>query len=104
MGVNSAFYGEEVAACVILILAPNAEWDESKARERLLKSLAKFKVPAYFIVYEPFPMFASGKIDGMGLVREVCGCPHFEEEGTSAEAQAAWIMADSWHRKAVHAS
>ena len=46
----------------------------------------------------------SGKIDGMGLVREVCGCPHFEEEGTSAEAQAAWIMADSWRRKAVHAS
>ena len=68
MGVNSAFYGEEVAACVIL--APNAEWDESKARERLLKSLAKFKVPAYFIVYESFPMLASGKIDGIALKKD----------------------------------
>ena len=46
----------------------------------------------------------SGKIDGMGLVREVCGCPHFEEEGTSAEAQAAWIMADSWRKKVVQTS
>ena len=41
----------------------------------------------------------SGKVDGIGLVREVCGCPHFTEEGTSAEAQAAWIMADSWRKK-----
>lgn len=41
----------------------------------------------------------SERIDSIGLVREVCGCPHFEEEGTSAEAQAAWIMADSWRKK-----
>ncbi|MBQ8073222.1 MAG: glycoside hydrolase family 88 protein [Clostridia bacterium] len=39
------------------------------------------------------------KIDGMGLVREVCGCPHFTDEGTSAEAQAATIMADSWRKQ-----
>lgn len=35
-------------------------------------------------------------IDGMGLVRGVCGCPDFVSEGTSAEAQAAFIMADAW--------
>lgn len=35
-------------------------------------------------------------IDGMGLVRGVCGCPDFLSEGTSAEAQAAFIMADAW--------
>ncbi len=39
------------------------------------------------------------KIDEMGLVREVCGCPHFTDEGTSAEAQAAYVMADSWRKK-----
>ena len=39
------------------------------------------------------------KIDGMGLVREGCGCPHFTDEGTSAEAQAATIMADSWRKQ-----
>ena len=39
------------------------------------------------------------KTDGNGLVREVCGCPDFVSEGTSAEAQAALVMADAWHRK-----
>ena len=40
-----------------------------------------------------------GKTDEMGLVREVCGCPDFVSEGTSAEAQAALVMADAWRRK-----
>ncbi len=39
------------------------------------------------------------KTDGMGLVREVCGCPDFVSEGTSAEAQAALVMADAWRRR-----
>ena len=42
---------------------------------------------------------ALGRIDGTGLVRGVCGCPDFLAEGTSAEAQAAFLMADAWHRK-----
>ena len=41
----------------------------------------------------------AGKTDSMGLVREVCGCPDFISEGTSAEAQAAFIMADAWREK-----
>lgn len=40
-----------------------------------------------------------GKIDEFGIVREVCGCPHFVSEGTAAEAQAAFIMADAWRKK-----
>ena len=36
------------------------------------------------------------KIDQYGIVREVCGCPDFVEQGTSAEAQAAYIMAYAW--------
>ncbi len=39
------------------------------------------------------------RIDGMGLIRGVCGCPDFISEGTSAEAQAAFIMADAWRRR-----
>ena len=42
---------------------------------------------------------ASGKIDELGLVRGVCGCPDFVSEGTSAEAQAAFLMADAWRNK-----
>ncbi len=42
---------------------------------------------------------ACGKMDEMGLIRGVCGCPDFLSEGTSAEAQAAFIMADAWYGK-----
>ena len=41
----------------------------------------------------------ASKVDGIGLVREVCGCPDFSREGTSAEAQAAFVMADTWREK-----
>ncbi len=43
----------------------------------------------------------SGKMDGIGLIREVCGCPDFIREGTSAEAQAAFVMADAWREKLI---
>ena len=35
-------------------------------------------------------------IDNHGLLHQVCGCPDFVREGTSAEAQAAYIMAYAW--------
>ena len=38
----------------------------------------------------------TSKIDEYGLLREVCGCPDFVSEGTSAEAQAAYIIAWVW--------
>jgi rhamnogalacturonyl hydrolase YesR len=38
----------------------------------------------------------SDNIDEYGLLRQVCGCPDFISDGTSAEAQAAYIMAASW--------
>jgi rhamnogalacturonyl hydrolase YesR len=33
-----------------------------------------------------------GKIDDYGIIRGVCGCPHFDKVGTSAEAQASYII------------
>ena len=39
------------------------------------------------------------KIDEYGLIHEVAGCPDFIDEGTSAEAQAAYIMAAAWKEK-----
>ncbi len=41
----------------------------------------------------------SGKIDDKGLIHEVAGCPDFLTQGTSAEAQAAYIMASAWKAK-----
>lgn len=41
-------------------------------------------------------MTVSYNIDEYGLLHQVCGCPDFVKEGTSAEAQAAFVMASAW--------
>ena len=41
----------------------------------------------------------SRKIDDIGIIYEVCGCPDFVTQGTSAEAQAAYIMASAWKKR-----
>ena len=43
----------------------------------------------------------SGSIDRFGILHEVCGCPNFVSQGTSAEAQASYIMAATWREKAL---
>ncbi len=42
---------------------------------------------------------AEEHIDAYGILHEVCGCPDFVAPGTSAEAQAAYLMARVWKRK-----
>ena len=37
-------------------------------------------------------------VDEFGLIREVCGCPHFLTPGTSAESMAAYLMMWAWDR------
>lgn len=41
----------------------------------------------------------TGTIDGIGLIHQVCGCPDFTAEGTSAEAQASYMMAAAWRSR-----
>ena len=43
----------------------------------------------------------AGTVDDMGLIHEVSGCPDFVTQGTSAEAQAAYIMACAWKNRSV---
>lgn len=38
-------------------------------------------------------------VDEVGLIREVCGCPHFVSPGTSAESMAAYLMMQAWGEK-----
>ena len=47
--------------------------------------------------------FASvtANIDRFGILRHVCGCPDFVNEGTSCEAQASYVMAAAWREKAL---
>ncbi len=45
----------------------------------------------------------TGRIDRFGILHDVCGCPHFVSSGTSAEAQASYIMMDAWREKLLGA-
>lgn len=38
-------------------------------------------------------------IDEYGIIHEVCGCPHFISEGTSAESMAAYLMMNAWKKR-----
>lgn len=68
VSVPSDFFGEEVAACVRL--SEGAEWDEDAARGTLKATLAKYKLPRWFILCECFPTLANGKIDVAALKAE----------------------------------
>ena len=68
IGVPSDFFGEEVAACIKL--KDGASFDEAAVKAELLKRLAKYKVPSFFIVYDRLPMLGSGKIDGVALKKD----------------------------------
>ena len=68
IGVPSDFFGEEVGACVKL--KDGAVWDEDAVKAELAKSLAKFKIPSYFVIYDEFPMLGTGKIDGVTLKKD----------------------------------
>ena len=69
IGVPSEFFGEEVAGCVKM--QEGAVFDEEKVRRELSGKLAKFKVPAYFVVFDSFPLLGSGKIDVVTLKRDL---------------------------------
>ncbi|MBR0256372.1 MAG: acyl--CoA ligase, partial [Synergistaceae bacterium] len=60
-GYKDRLYGENLGACVIL--QPGATFDEATTRKHLRDKLGSFKVPAYFFLYDKFPLNATGKVD-----------------------------------------
>jgi len=60
VGVASAFWGEEAGAVICLAgtAAPEPEELRAFCRERL----AAFKVPAYWLFVDSFPLTATGKV------------------------------------------
>ena len=65
----SEFYGEEVAAC--LLLRDEVPYDQEELLNYVRSRLAKFKVPSYIFIYEDFPHLPNGKIDMVSLRKEV---------------------------------
>ena len=64
IGVPNEILGEEVAAAVIL--KDGQEFWEGN-REILKHNIANYKVPAYFVELDKFPLLGSGKIDALKL-------------------------------------
>lgn len=69
LGVPHEVLGEEVAAAILL--KEGETFDEAAAKATLAGKLAKYKVPAYFVVMDKFPLLGSGKIDAITLKKEV---------------------------------
>ena len=69
LGVPHEVLGEEVAAAIVL--KEGATFDADAAKQALTGKLAKFKIPAYFVVMDKFPLLGSGKIDAINLKKEV---------------------------------
>ena len=68
-GVPDDYWGETVAAAIII--KKGFSFDEEKLRESLKTRLAKFKIPAHFLVYDTFPSLPNGKVDSVNLKKEV---------------------------------
>lgn len=64
IGVPHRLLGEEVAAAVVL---KDNKTLPSNIRDELAKSMANYKIPAYFVVFDRLPLLGSGKIDGIKL-------------------------------------
>ncbi|MDO4177324.1 MAG: AMP-binding protein [Bacillota bacterium] len=69
VGVPHEVRGEVVAAAVIL--KDGSSWNEEAVREKLAGSLAKYKLPTYYAVFESFPLLGSGKVDGLAVKKQI---------------------------------
>jgi len=69
VGVPSEFWGEEVAAGIIL--KPGASITDEELKTYLAPRLSKFKIPEYFVRYTSFPMLSNGKVDMTSLKQDI---------------------------------
>lgn len=64
-GFEDRLYGENLGACITL--KDGMTFNEKEVREHLKEKLGSFKVPAFFFVFDLFPLNATGKIDQRSL-------------------------------------
>ena len=69
LGIPHEVLGEEVAAAIVL--KEGETFDADAAKQTLAEKLAKYKIPAYFVVMDGFPLLGSGKIDAITLKKDV---------------------------------
>lgn len=69
LGVPHELLGEEVAAAIVL--KNGTLFNRQAIVSYLSTKLAKFKIPAHFVIYDKFPLLGSGKVDSISLKKDV---------------------------------
>ena len=77
VGVPDERYGEIVAAASVM--DSGSSFDREKTEAHILTHLARYKAPAYYVVYEEFPLLSNGKVDMINLKKEVAARRGSEE-------------------------
>jgi Acyl-CoA synthetases (AMP-forming)/AMP-acid ligases II len=68
VGVPDEFFGEQVAACITLKHGEN--FNQEEVEPQMCRMLARFKMPAYYLVFDSFPVLSNGKIDMVSVKEE----------------------------------
>ena len=65
IGIPDDFYGEIVGACVT-VRDPD-KWDIAEMNEFLAPRIARYKIPAFYLIFDEFPTLPNGKVDGVTM-------------------------------------
>lgn len=69
VGIPDPLFGEIVGAA--LIMKSGQTFDREAADRFLADRISKFKIPAFYAVYDEFPLLANGKVDVIRLKKDV---------------------------------
>lgn len=64
IGIPHDILGEEVSAAIVL---KDGKKFNVNIRDDLALKMAKYKIPAYFVIFDSFPVLGSGKVDAIKL-------------------------------------
>ena len=65
LGIPDDFYGEIVGAC--MTLRDRSRWDAAEMNAFLAQRIAKYKIPAFYMIFDEFPTLSNGKVDAVSM-------------------------------------
>lgn len=69
VGIPDEKYGEGIAAAIVM--KKGKAFDKDNMNLFLSEKIAKYKIPVAYVSYDEFPLLSNGKIDGVGLKKDV---------------------------------
>jgi fatty-acyl-CoA synthase len=102
VGVPAEVLQEEIAACIVP--KPGCAVDREGLLEFLRPRLARYKVPAYILKFDAFPMNASGKIELKSLKSQAAAMAQKERDESGRSAMELKIRQQMKNRECFCAS